>query len=132
MIKRNIQEESQIDKNSNCGIILQKQGRIQNGNKQNIYNQNFISQNAKNQKANSHNADEKTSERNTAWHTECAYAYFWETMPSVGARTIEKLYSTYHSYEEMYVQLIKGSLKSNLYALFFSFSLLPIIYTYRK
>ena len=70
MIKRNIQEESQIDKNSNCGIILQKQGRIQNGNKQNIYNQNFISQNAKNQKANSHNADEKIRKRNIVLHTE--------------------------------------------------------------
>ena len=71
--------------------------------------------NNKNQKANSHIANEKTNEKNTAWHTECAYAYFWETMPSVGARTIEKLYSMYHSYEEMYVQLIKGSLKSYLY-----------------
>ena len=115
MTKRNIQEESQIDKNSNCGIILQKQGSIQNGNKQNIYNHNIISQNVKNQKANGHNADEKTSERNTAWHTECAYAYFCETMPSVGARTIEKLHSTYHIYEEMYVQLLKVSLKSNRY-----------------
>ena len=71
--------------------------------------------NNKNQKANSHIANEKTNEKNTAWHTECAYAYFWETMPSVGVRTIEKLYGMYHSYEEMYVQLIKGSLKSYLY-----------------
>lgn len=49
------------------------------------------------------------------WHKECAYAYFWETMPSVGARTIEKLHGTYHSYEEMYEQLKKGCLKDSLY-----------------
>lgn len=103
-------QEGQIDKDSNCGTILQEQV----GN-HNVHRNNFDSQNVKNQKVNSHNADEKTSERNIAWHTECAYAYFWETMPAVGARTIEKLYGTFHSYEEMYVQLKKGCLKSCLY-----------------
>lgn len=109
MERKNIQEE-QIDKYSNCGIILQEQV----GN-HNLHSHNIDSQILKNPKVNSHNADEKTGERNTAWHTECAYAYFWETMPSVGAKTIEKLYGTYHSYEEMYVQLIRDSLKSYLY-----------------
>lgn len=41
-------------------------------------------------------ADEK------AWHKECAYGYFWESVPGIGAKTIKRLYERYGSYEEMY------------------------------
>ena len=60
MERINIKEE-QIDKYSNCGIILQEQV----GN-HNLHSHNIDSQILKNPKVNSHNADEKTSERNTA------------------------------------------------------------------
>lgn len=36
------------------------------------------------------------------WHRECAYAYFWENVHGIGAKTIEKLYRQYHGYEKMY------------------------------
>lgn len=36
------------------------------------------------------------------WHRECAYAYFWENVHGIGARTIEKLYERYQGYEKMY------------------------------
>jgi DNA processing protein len=36
------------------------------------------------------------------WHKECAYAYFWETVPGIGSKTIERLYTQYGSYERMY------------------------------
>ena len=26
------------------------------------------------------------------WHRECAYAYFWESVPGVGAKSIERCY----------------------------------------
>lgn len=38
----------------------------------------------------------------TAWHKECAYGYFWESVPGIGAKTIKRLYERYGSYEEMY------------------------------
>lgn len=42
----------------------------------------------------------KTEEK--AWHKECAYGYFWESIPGIGIKTIESLYAEYGSYEEMY------------------------------
>ena len=41
-------------------------------------------------------ADEK------AWHKECSYGYFWESVPGIGIKTINQLYEQYGSYEKMY------------------------------
>lgn len=41
-------------------------------------------------------ADEKE------WHKECSYGYFWENVPGIGAKTINRLYERYGSYEKMY------------------------------
>lgn len=38
------------------------------------------------------------------WHRECAYAYFWESVPGVGAKSIERCYLQYGSYQKMYEQ----------------------------
>lgn len=38
-----------------------------------------------------------------AWHRECAYGYFWETIPGIGAKAIEKRYRVFRSYEKMYL-----------------------------
>lgn len=43
------------------------------------------------------------SGRDDAWHRECAYGYFWETIPGIGAKAIEKRYRVFHSYEKMYL-----------------------------
>ena len=36
------------------------------------------------------------------WHKECAYAYFFERIQGIGARSIDKLYNRYGSYESAY------------------------------
>lgn len=41
--------------------------------------------------------------RDDAWHRECAYGYFWETIPGIGAKAIEKRYRVFRSYEKMYL-----------------------------
>lgn len=45
-----------------------------------------------------------------AWHRECAYGYFWESVPGVGAKAIEKRYRLFHSYEKMYLSEAEGGL----------------------
>lgn len=48
------------------------------------------------------------------WHIECAYAYFWEEAPGIGAKTINHLYEKYKSYEAMYQSLCSGSIYADL------------------
>lgn len=38
----------------------------------------------------------------SSWHKECAYAYFFEKIKGIGARSIDRLYSRYGSYESAY------------------------------
>ncbi|MGN0131735.1 MAG: DNA-processing protein DprA [Lachnospiraceae bacterium] len=42
------------------------------------------------------------TEMRTEWHRECAYAYFWESVEGIGAKSIEKCYRQYGSYQKMY------------------------------
>ena len=51
---------------------------------------------------------------NTAWHKECAYAYFWETAPGIGSTTIEKIFELYGSYQKMYEALEDGKIYHSL------------------
>lgn len=43
-----------------------------------------------------------TKEDEKEWHKECSYGYFWENVPGIGAKTINRLYERYGSYEKMY------------------------------
>ncbi len=43
-----------------------------------------------------------TKEEEKEWHKECSYGYFWENVPGIGAKTINRLYERYGSYEKMY------------------------------
>lgn len=45
---------------------------------------------------------EMTKTEEKAWHKECAYGYFWESIPGIGVETIKSLYARCGSYEEMY------------------------------
>lgn len=46
--------------------------------------------------------------RNRAWHRECAYGYFWENIPGIGAKAIDKRYRLFQSYEKMYLSEEEG------------------------
>lgn len=45
-----------------------------------------------------------------AWHQECAYAYFFESIKGVGARSIDRLYQHHGSYRAMYCHGGEGKL----------------------
>lgn len=38
------------------------------------------------------------------WHRECAYGFFWKSVPGIGDKTVERMYERFGSYEKMYRQ----------------------------
>lgn len=106
------------------GMVKDKRIEINVGSEKNEGSKkNGITENNKKRKADGSIKGNKKTDNNEAinkkaWHRECAYAYFWESIPGIGEKTIQKLYKQFGSYEKMYQASLDGFFKEGIRAAF--------------